>query len=308
MSDEALQTARQALGAGDNRSARDAALGVLQGAPDDVEALRIAGRAGVELGLEEAEGELRRVTELTPDDPDAWRDLGDALAAAGRTDEAGAAFQRVLEQRPDDALALAHLGHAAAAAGNRDEGISYLARAVEHEPHGGGSSAIISLVEMYRAGGDLPGAFAAAKQAAAARPDDVAVNLDVAELALELDQLDEAQAAFEHVREIDDVADHEVYTLHGLAHVALRRGDAREALRYAVQALPIDELGRTADLVSHLQVETGDDLLAGRASSIIQRVPPTREELEGALMEALREHRRLHADDRLAAAGEAPLG
>ncbi len=45
----------------------------------------------------------KRVTELTPDDPDAWYALGWAAKASGRRDEAGNAYAKYLESGADDA-------------------------------------------------------------------------------------------------------------------------------------------------------------------------------------------------------------
>src|SRR5918999_5559508 len=104
-----LDQARNFYDAGDFEKARAAATDALSSAPDDVELLRLAGRAGVETGAQDAVDHLRRVTELQPDSADAWRDLGDALAAEGRTDEAEEVFRRVLELEPEDEAALSAL-------------------------------------------------------------------------------------------------------------------------------------------------------------------------------------------------------
>jgi predicted TPR repeat methyltransferase len=46
---------------------------------------------------------LKRVTELTPENPDAWHALGFAAQAVGRRDNARDAFANYLEARPEDA-------------------------------------------------------------------------------------------------------------------------------------------------------------------------------------------------------------
>jgi predicted TPR repeat methyltransferase len=51
---------------------------------------------------------LKRVTELTPEDADAWHALGWAAQAVGRRDEAGSAFAKYLAARPEDA-AIEHI-------------------------------------------------------------------------------------------------------------------------------------------------------------------------------------------------------
>lgn len=50
----------------------------------------------------------KRVTELTPDDPDAWYALGWAAQAAGRRAEAGGAYEKYLASRTEDA-AIRHM-------------------------------------------------------------------------------------------------------------------------------------------------------------------------------------------------------
>lgn len=298
---DSLETARERFDADDYARAREAALEGLRDSADDVELLRLAGRAGVETGADDAVEQLQRVTELAGDDAQSWRDLGDALAAEGKNEEARAAFEKVVELDPEDATALMHLGHSAAATGAQEDAVSYLSQAAEREPASrAASSAAISLVDMHRALGRPEEAFASAKQVADAQPDDVLAQLDVAELGLELGNLDDAEAAFDRLREIDEVAEHEIYALHGLAQVAMRRGDTQRALELAREAIAIDERGRSADLLLHLEVAAGagDDALEGRPSAVIPRMPPSPDEMDAALTEGLQQHRRLHVEDR----------
>src|SRR5215208_4250917 len=109
----ALQQARTEFDAGRFGKAHQEALAGLAGAPDDVELLRLAGRAGVEAGSDDAVDHLRKVTDLEPDSAEAWRDLADALAAEGRSAEATDAFSKVLDIEPEDEVALTALGHTA---------------------------------------------------------------------------------------------------------------------------------------------------------------------------------------------------
>ena len=122
----ALDEARAYFEAGAFGRAHEAAVAGLEGAPDDVELLRLAGRAGVEVGSGDAVERLRRLTELQPDSAEAWRDLADALAAEGRTAEASEAFRKVLEIEPEDEAALTALGHTAFQEGKRDDAVSML--------------------------------------------------------------------------------------------------------------------------------------------------------------------------------------
>jgi tetratricopeptide (TPR) repeat protein len=69
----------------------------------------------------EAIDAYRKVTELTPEDPWAWRHLGDALQACGESAGSIAALLKAVELKPDDVEALYGLGRAHAALGNRAE-------------------------------------------------------------------------------------------------------------------------------------------------------------------------------------------
>src|SRR5271156_5799684 len=97
MSADAARRAGAHLQAGEYRETREAALAGLAAAPDDVELLVLAGRAGVELDADDATEQLRRATELAPEHADAWHHLGEALATEGRMDEANDAFRRAVE-------------------------------------------------------------------------------------------------------------------------------------------------------------------------------------------------------------------
>ena len=290
----ALEEARARFDAGEYREAREAALTALAGQPDDADLLRLAGRAGVELGADDAVEQLQKVAELRPDDATAWSDLGDALATEGRDDEAAAAFRRTLELKPDDELALTNLGHAAHASGKDDDAVAYLSQAAERTA--GASTAAISLVDMYRTLGQFEEALAAARKVADAEPGDVAAALDVADLSLTVGQLDEAAKAFQRVREIEDLPDHEVHALHGLIAVEVRRESWARALELAREALALDRYGRTNDVCAFLEAQLGE----GEA----EEAPPTGEEIDTALSTSLTEHRRLHGEDRRLEVGD----
>lgn len=302
MSPGAVDDARAQLNAGDYARARETASAGLSSAPDDPDLLRIAGLAGLELGAGDAVDQLRRVTELRPQETWAWHELGDALATEGRNEEATQAFKKALDLDPDDETAMTHLGHAAFQSGEGDEGVKILEQVAGHIS--GNSTAAISLVQMYRTLGKNEEALAAAVKVAEADPGDRLYALDVAELSLETGRHDEAAAAFERLREIVDSEEEEVCALHGMILVELERGDAARALELARETLAIDGVGRTAGIVAHLEVETGADPTADEprdasaARVAGQGVPPTRQEADGALRVSLRMLRRSSAEDR----------
>ena len=85
-----------------------------------------------QLDLAVAEG--HEALRLGLNDPAASNNLGLALHASGRHDEAVGAFLSVLEARPDDAMVHTNLGAALCALGQRDRAYRHLSRAVELDP------------------------------------------------------------------------------------------------------------------------------------------------------------------------------
>jgi len=294
----ALEQARSHFQAGTFGKAHDEAVAGLEGSPDDVELLRLAGRAGAETGSNDAVEHLRKVTEIEPDSGDAWRDLADALAAEGRTDEANDAFRRVLEIEPDDEVALTALGHTAFERGERDEGISILERVAGNIP--GASTAAISLVDMYRTLGQPAEALTAARKIAEAAPERPLAHLDVAELALETGDPDEAAEAFARLRDVLEQPEGQVASLQGAIKAELAREQPERALELAREASAIDSHGRTAGVLAYLESELGAEETPGeavaRGATMIfieaQEAPPTRAEAEALLDATLADLRR----------------
>lgn len=307
----ALEQARTHFDAGDFGKAREVAVEGLSSGSEDVELLRVAGRAGVETGADDAADQLRRVTELQPDSAHAWRELADALAAEGRSDEAEKAFRKVLEFEPEDDAALSALGHSAFQAGRRDDALSLLEQVAGRT--GGASTAHVSLVDMYRAVGQLEEALAAARKIADALPDNALAALDVAELSLDVGRPDESLDAFGRLREIIDFPEDEVAALQGMIKAELRQGGEERALELARQAGAIDTVGSTTAVLAHLEASLGaeepadEGLARGQSVAFIQaqEAPPSREEVD-ALIDAtladlrrklLQEDRRMVSED-----------
>jgi tetratricopeptide (TPR) repeat protein len=290
MSTDLAQRADAHFRAGQFRQSRKAALAGLAAAPQDVELLVLAGRAGVELDADDATEQLQRAIELAPEHASAWHHLGEALAAEGRMDEANEAFRRAVELNPANQVALSHLGHTSAATGREEEAVGYLSQAAQS--FRGASTAAISLVDMYRTLGHYEEALTQAQRIAEAEPDDLVAALDVAELSLEVGRLDEAVAAFERLRELDDVPGHEVYPLRGVIKAEIQREEWQRALALAREAPLSDAQGRAVNLIAFLQAQSGEPA---------EQAPP-REEVDAALAASLAEYRRMHADDRRLAA------
>jgi tetratricopeptide (TPR) repeat protein len=283
-SEQLADDAQASFDAGEFQRARDAALAVLAEHPRDGALLRVAGRAAMELGLDDAVARLEQAAAVDENDPDGWRYLGEALAYEGRNAEAAKAFERALALRPGDDAALVGLGHVAFAVGRGDESIAHLRRAVEHDPANAG--ALRALVEALRREGRLEEALETATALAASRPDDVLAALDVGELSLDLGRPD-AAAAFARLREIDDDPEHQVFAYHGMIEAELRREEWRRALDAAVEATRVDRLGRTTDILAYV---------VARVFGESGREAPDSDMVARALAASRAEHRHLHLE------------
>jgi tetratricopeptide (TPR) repeat protein len=309
----ALEQARTHFEAGEFAQAREAAVQGLSDSPDDVELLRLAGRAGVETGADDAAEHLTKATQIQPDSVDAWRELADALAAEGRSQEAERAFRKVLELEPEDETALSALGHTAFQAGRADDGLALLERVAGRS--GGVSTAHVSLVDMYRVVGQPGEALAAARKIMDADPDNALAALDVAELSLQVERPDAAAEAFGRLREITDMPEDEVAALQGLIKAELERGGDERALELAREAGAIDTVGRTTAVLAHLELSAGGGggqiegaVARGQSTAFLQALeaPPSREEVEELIDATLADLRRkLTEDDRSLATEEA---
>ena len=174
-----------------------------------MELLRLAGRAGVEVGSDDAVDRLRRVTELQPESAEAWRDLADALAAEGRTEEAERGV-------PQGARARARatrwrspqLGHTAFQAGKRDDAVALLEQAAGARP---APRPPRSAWSRCTARSDQPARRWPRRAGSPRRTRRTrSPLLDVAELAVETGDLDEAAEAFGASAEILELPEEEV--------------------------------------------------------------------------------------------------
>jgi tetratricopeptide (TPR) repeat protein len=273
---------------GEFQAARDLAERGLAERPDDVGLLRLAGKAGTELNLPQSSSYLSKAVELEPENPDAWRELGDALLNEDRLKDATNAFRQAVELRPNDVGSLVQLAHTAYAAGDPEDAIGAVRQAVERDPNSLGARR--ALLEIYRAARRPEDALAAAEELAESDPNDALAALDVAELYLTLDHPVDAAAAFARLRKIDEDPDHEIFAVHGMIEAEIRRGRWRRALDLAIEATRIDRLGRTTDVLAYVVAQ-----VFGAAD----RPAPSREEVDEALAASRAEHRRLHEEGSL---------
>ncbi|MBV9278894.1 MAG: tetratricopeptide repeat protein [Chloroflexi bacterium] len=289
MTDDQFLQAQALFNAGNYRRCREVALQQLAQHPDDVSLLKLAGKASLELNMDDAATYLQRVVNQRPDEVEAWHDLGDALVDQGRLAEAMAALREAARLRPDDAGVLVDLGHIAYVLGDAEEAISSLSRAARLEP--GNLSTLRSLVDMYRRSGRLQEALDVAKQITDLQPEDVLGTMDVADLNLALGNYDAAVRTYHRLREIDTQQDpnidHEVYAYHGMIQVEMQRERWRRVLDLAVDATRVDRYGLTTNVLAYA---------VAQVFGASDRPVPTRSEVDTALAAELAEHRRLHTE------------
>jgi tetratricopeptide (TPR) repeat protein len=297
----------------DYRASREAALEGLSADPDDLDALRLAGRSGVEISAPDAVDQLRRVTELTPGDAGAWRDLGDALAAEGRTAEAEEAWKRLAELRPDDSTVLTSLGHAALAAGDTDSAAARLREAAEREPRN--LSASLSLVDVYRDLGRFDEALGIAERIHETDPEDVNAALDVAELSVAVGNFDAADTVYERLLGDDDET-HEAFVRFAQLEIALKREAWARGSELAATAARLEQSARSQRVLtffadkafsldrSATSADIGAAMLASQSGvfalpSLEDGPPdvPEQAEVERLLADARAEHRRIHIEE-----------
>ncbi len=136
---------------------------------------------------------FQRVTEMQPDLPHGFTQLGAVLLQLDRRDEAEAVLRRAVAAEPDFAAAHLELGVARAAAGDLDEARLLLRRALELQPLYPEAALELGVVE--RDSGDAVAAGAAFELALRQRPDFVDAHQEMAEL---LDRTGDAAAAARH--------------------------------------------------------------------------------------------------------------
>jgi tetratricopeptide (TPR) repeat protein len=213
--------------------------------------------------------------------------LEEARASLEEGDLTGAraALRRAVEEDPGNSAALVDLGYLALGSGESDEAAELFRQALERDS--GNLDALRALSTIHGRAGRADDALEAASAVAEAQPEDVLAAIEVADLAVEVGRLDEAEAAFRRLRSIDDDPAHEVFAFHGLIEVELRRERWRRALDLAIDATRVDRLGRTTDVLAYVVSQ-----VFGEAD----RPVPSRAEVEEALASSRDEHRRLHLE------------
>jgi len=277
--------AEAAFAAGQLLKARTLAVEGLVDEPDDVRLLRVAGRASLELGLDEATRHLKTLVQIAPNDADAWRDLALAEIEEGSPADAAAALAKVLDLAPDDVGSMVHLAHARHALGDVGAALALLQRAADAAPER--VDVLRGLVDMARAAGDTAAALDAARRLNQADPKNVLAALDVAELLLAEGQWRLAASAFARLKSIDSGDGNQVVACHGQAESMVRAESWRQALDAAIDATRVDRHQLTTDLLAYIAAK-----LFGEA----ERDAPPWDDLAAKLAAERSEYRRSHEE------------
>ncbi len=282
---ELTHQAQDAFAAADFKEAYRLALEGLNGRGDDPGLLAIAGRAALELGLDEATTYLGRLVELTSADATVWRDLGMARLSAADVVGAEQALRTAVQLDPAEPGARVSLGHLAYLGGAVDEAERQLSEAARLAP--GDTTALRSLTEMRRLGGRTQAAIAAAGELVRRAPQDVNGTLSLAELNLSVGNYDESLAGYRRLWELDPETGHAGHIIHGMIEVEIRRERWRRALDHAIVATMMDRHRLTTDLLAFVAAQLFGDG---------EHPAPPRTEIESRLQGRRAEHRRLHAE------------
>ncbi|MGB9331768.1 MAG: tetratricopeptide repeat protein [Steroidobacteraceae bacterium] len=184
----------------------------------------------------DASQELRKATELLPDDAEAHRNLGAVLLEQGHLQEALATLRRVLEIEPDDVEVLMGAANALCALGRPRDSVALYRRAAQINPHS--PEAHNNLGNALQALGECAEAVGCYRLALAIAPDDAETLSNLSNALRQLGQLHEAATCSERAIALEpqlSVAHNNL----GLALAALGRdAEAAASFRQAVQLNP----------------------------------------------------------------------
>ncbi len=183
----------------------------------------------------EARAAYERVLAINPRHSDALSSLASLHFIQGDIARAEALYRQVLEQRPGEIRTTIILAQILEARGAAGEAEALYRRALAAEK--GDAAAALGLAHMLHRSSRSVEALKVVDEAAALHPGRADLRVARGEIDLDLGRLDEAGREFGAAV---SMAPRAPQGYHGLARVALRRGDAREARRLFMEALRID--------------------------------------------------------------------
>lgn len=209
---------------------------VLQGRPDDADALHFLGVVAVDRGQPERGIRLiERALQRTPYHADAHANLGNALRAVGRPADACASYRRAIALRPDFAAAHANLGLVLHERGDLVAALASCQRAVDLDPRQ--PDALTALGNVLRALGRFERAELALRQAARLRPDNGGLLANLGNLLIEMKRPEDAAACY---RAAIAAEPRLARAHHGLGTSLSLTGDSAGALACHEKAVALD--------------------------------------------------------------------
>lgn len=238
--------------------------------PNNAASLMLKGQVLLELDEpKDAIEALKAATRCAPDDAETWSQLGIALLTDGQLNDAADAFRAAVRLSPNDARAMIDLGNVLYMLGRSGEALESLERASLLRP--GDLEILRNLAGMYVSAERFHSALAKIREILDLNPGDVAARCDAAWLLLELGRLDEAATMFGSIRLGDPERDHELYALHGLVMIEVRRQDWRQALMLAIEATKLDRYDFTTSLLSYISGKLFDKASDVSEEELFQR-------------------------------------
>jgi tetratricopeptide (TPR) repeat protein len=191
--------------------------------------------------LEEAEACYRKALELAPEYAHAHNNLGLVLKDQSQLDAAIACYRKAIELDPGNAFAHTNLGVALKAQGQLDEALAACRQAIALNRKD--ARVYLNLSAVLAAKGQLDEASASARQAIVIDPNLTEAHRNLGQLLLKNDQSDEAIACFRRAVELQPKVA-EVHTALGEAlRDAGRLDEAIASLRKALELAPNDASG-----------------------------------------------------------------
>ncbi len=202
----------------------------------DAEAWCLLGRInGILKNFAEMESCSRKAIRITPDYAEAHNNLGVALEAQGRLDEAIASYRHAVRAMPDYLNAHFNLGNALAAVGRPDQAAESYRRALQLNPDDAEIHNALGIA--LAAQGKTPDALMSFERALHIAPRYAAVYNNAGRAFMDTGQLDKAVASFEQASRLQPAA--HTYDNLGLAYAKSNRFDrAIENYERAVELKP----------------------------------------------------------------------
>ncbi|MDE2259853.1 MAG: tetratricopeptide repeat protein [Betaproteobacteria bacterium] len=197
--------------------------------------------------------ELQRATELMPDDAEAHYNLGNALKALGRLDDAVASYHRVLKFRPDLAEVHNNLGNALKDLGRLDDAVASYHLALKFRPDY--AEAHYNLGSALKDLGRPDDAVASYHLALKFKPDFAEAHSNLGVALNDLGQFDDAVTSYRRALQIKpDYA----MALNNLALVLNAQGKSVMSMNCIMQSLQLKETVEAKNIfvtcVKHLHI------------------------------------------------------